>query len=469
MYRRQFLSSMAIAASAPFFYQCAHTKAVDRVVSQDGLLELSLTAQAETQTLAGKRTMLLGYNSQLPGPILEARAGDTVRLTLINQLDTPTNIHYHGLHISPEIDNVFREVPSGQRYTYEFQIPSNHPAVTAWYHPHYHLDVARQVFGGLAGALIIRGDLDEVPELQQANEAVLVLQDFEPTLQPAVPHALGRKWGREGSLLLANGQRNPVIAMPQNGLLRLRLINASASRIYQLKLQDHPWFLVATDRGAISRPAPLDTLQLSPGERTELLISGQQLPSDYQLISQPYDRGIGTMVESLGQSVEQMSGVVQSAQTTVATLRYQPSQYSEPLPFPQELIPIEPLPTPSHTRKFVLNHGIGGGPSGFIINDKSFDMNRVDTRVKLNQVEDWHIVNHASIDHPFHLHTNRFQVIERNGQPESLLFWKDTVSIKGYETVTIRVRFEDFVGRTVYHCHILDHEDQGMMGIIEIS
>lgn len=469
MYRRQFLSFMAIAASAPLFSRCTGRNAVPRVVSQDGLLELSLTAQAATQTLAGQRATLLAYNGQVPGPVLEARAGDTVRLTLINQLETPTNLHYHGLHISPDIDNVFRAVPPGERYTYEFQIPANHPAVTAWYHPHYHLDVARQVFGGLAGPLIIRGDLDEVPELQQAYESVLMLQDFEPTLQPAEPHALGKKWGREGSLLLANGQRNPVIAMPQNGLLRLRLINASASRIYQLQLREHPWLLVATDRGAIANPIQVNTLQLSPGERAEMLIAGQQQPGDYELISLPYDRGIGAMVESLGQTVKQMSGVVQPMQTTVATLRYQPSQYAEPLPLPQALIPIERLPAPSHTREFVLNHGVGGGDSGFIINDKSFDMNRVDTRVKLNQVEDWRIVNRASIDHPFHLHTNRFQVIRRNGQPESLLSWQDTVSIKGYESVTIRVRFEDFVGRTVYHCHILDHEDQGMMGIIEIS
>ncbi|WP_228015674.1 multicopper oxidase family protein [Leptolyngbya ectocarpi] len=428
-----------------------------------------MEARAQQLQIGDQTANLLTYNGQVPGPQIEARPGDTVQIRFTNRLNQPTNLHFHGLHISPDIDNVFRAVPPGERYTYEFQIPANHPAVTAWYHPHYHLDVARQVFGGLAGPLIIRGDLDEIPELQQANESVLMLQDFEPTLQPVEPHALGRKWGREGSLLLANGQRNPAIAMPQNGLLRLRLINASASRIYQLQLRDHPWLLVATDRGAIANPIQLNTLQLSPGERAEMLISGQQQPGDYELTSLPYDRGIGAMVESLGQTVEQMPGVVQPVQTTVATLRYQPSQYAEPLPLPQALIPIERLPAPSRTREFVLNHGIGGGDSGFIINDKSFDMNRVDTRVKLNQVEDWRIVNQASIDHPFHLHTNRFQVIERNGQPEPLLSWQDTVSIKGYESVTIRVRFEDFVGRTVYHCHILDHEDQGMMGIIEIA
>lgn len=469
IHRRQFLSLLAVASSAPLFSHCARRNATRRIISQDGLLELSLTAQAQIQTLSGQSAKLLTYNGQVPGPILEARAGDTVRLTLINQLETPTNLHYHGLHISPEIDNVFREVPPGERYTYEFQIPTNHPAVTSWYHPHYHLDVARQVFGGLAGPVVIRGDLDDIPELQQADEVLLVLQDFEATRQPAEPHALGKKWGREGELLLANGQYNPIINVPQNGLLRLRLINASASRIYQLQLQDHLWFLIATDRGAISTPIQLKTLRLSPGERAELLISGQQQPGDYPLISLPYDRGIGTMVESLGEAVKQMSGVVQPIQTTVATLRYQQSEYSEQLPLPKTLIPVESLPTPSTTREFVLNHGIDGGASGFIINDKSFDMNRVDTQVSLNQVEDWKIINQASIDHPFHLHTNRFQIIERNGKPEPFLTWKDTVSIKGYETVTIRVRFEDFVGRTVYHCHILDHEDQGMMGVIEIS
>ncbi|NEQ53774.1 MAG: multicopper oxidase family protein [Leptolyngbya sp. SIO3F4] len=469
MDRRQFLSFITVAAGAPLLAQCAQRNPIHRVVSQDGLLELSLTAQAKIQSIAGQSAQVLTYNGQVPGPILEARAGDTIRLTLINQLDTPTNLHYHGLHISPTIDNVFREVPPGERYTYEFQIPSNHPAVTGWYHPHYHLDVARQVFGGLAGPLVIRGELDEIPELAQADEALLVLQDFEATRQPVEPHALGKKWGREGQLLLANGQRNPIVTLPQNGLLRLRLINASASRIYQLQLQNHPWFLIATDRGAISVPSPLDTLQLSPGERAELLIPGQQEPGDYQLVSLPYNRGIGSMVESLGEAVEQMPGVVPLIQTNIATLRYQKSDYAEPSPLPQVLIPVAALPTPATTREFVLNHGIDEGPTGFIINDKSFDMNRIDTHVRLNQVEDWKIINKASIDHPFHLHTNRFQVIKRNGQPESLLAWKDTVSIKGYETVTLRVRFEDFVGRTVYHCHILDHEDQGMMGIVEIS
>ncbi|MEO0541926.1 MAG: multicopper oxidase domain-containing protein, partial [Cyanobacteria bacterium P01_A01_bin.105] len=290
MDRRQFLRYAAAVFATPLLSGCGGP--ARRIVSQDGLLELSLTAR--TLARVDEPTELLTYNAQSPGPVLEARAGDTVRLTLINRLETPTNLHHHGLHISPQVDNVFLEVPPGERHTYEFQIPANHPAMTGWYHPHSHLNVAPQVFGGLAGALIIRGELDDIPELQQAEEALLVLQDFGAT--PSVPHALGRRWGREGILQLANGQRNPVVPVGQNGLLRLRLVNASASRIYRLRLQDHPWFLMATDRGAIAAPTALDTLVLAPGERAEVLIPAQQEPGDYRLLSLPYDRGIGTMV-----------------------------------------------------------------------------------------------------------------------------------------------------------------------------
>ncbi|MGC1218663.1 MAG: multicopper oxidase family protein [Phormidesmis sp.] len=504
---RQLTGFAVAAAGMPLLSQCTKREglkregsnsdrmgrsvALKRITSKAGLLEYSLTAKAQPYSLMGtskqQTTRLLTYNGLFPGPILEARAGDTVRLTLVNELDSPTNLHYHGLHISPEVDNVFREVAAGvdastdasgeNRYTYEFQIPKNHPAVTGWYHPHYHLNVAPQVFGGLAGPLIVRGDLDDIPEIQQAEEEILVLQDFEPALQGGPQKeglplpTLAKRWGREGSLLLANGQQNPVVGLSQNGLLRLRLINASASRIYQLQMPGHPWFLIATDRGALAEPTGLDALFLSPGERAELLISASQEPGDYEIFSLPYDRGVSKMVESMGDAIEQMPGIVEHKKTAIATLRYMPSSRTEPLPLPKQLIPVEPLPAPHTTREFVLDHGIdrSAASTGFTINAQSFIMGRVNTQVKLNQVEDWRIINKASMDHPFHLHTNRFQVVERNGQPEPFRAWKDTVSVGGYETLTIRVKFEDFAGRTVYHCHILDHEDQGMMGIVEIS
>ena len=476
--RRQFLPLLAVASSVPFLTQCNRRQGLPRLQpltrlsSSSGLLDLSLSVQYSDLQIGGQFAKRMTYNGQTPGPILEVKAGDTVRLTVANELSEPTNLHYHGLHISPKIDNVFREIAGGEHYTYEFQIPSNHPAVTGWYHPHYHRKVASQVFNGLAGPLVIRGELDEIPGIQQAREEVVVLQDFEPNFSDdKTLSTLTKRWGREGSVQLANGQQNPAIRLPRNGLLRLRLINASASRIYKLQLSEHPWFLIATDRGTISEPQEIEKLTLSPGERAELLIPGNREANDYEIWSLPYDRGIADMIEGFGKAIEQMPGIVPPQKAVVATLRYEASDRTTALTLPTQLVTVEPLPEPDITREFVLNHGIDStaGSTGFIINGESFVMDKVNTRVRLNQVEDWRIVNKASIDHPFHLHTNRFQVIERNGKAEPFRAWKDTVNIGGYETVTIRTKFEDFTGRTVYHCHILDHEDQGMMGIVEIQ
>ncbi len=470
MKRRQFIYGMA-AVGVPLLAQCGRTvgsgSAQPHIASQGGVLTATLTA-SRSRPLGSPQ---LTYNGGMPGPLLEAKAGDAVRITLHNQLDTPTNLHYHGLHLPPAVDDVFREVPPGEQYTYEFEIPQNHPAVTGWYHPHYHLRVADQVFGGLAGPFVVRGELDEIPEIQQAKETVLVLQDFAPgqALQP--PHPLAQKWGREGATLLVNGQQNPVVDVPQNGLLRLRLINASSSRIYRLQLREHPWHLMATDRGAIAEPTELDELVLNPGERAELLVPGGREPGDYMIWSLPYDRGISEVKASMGAEAAGLVGIAEEmGERELVTLRCVDRDRATQVPLPKQLLPVEPLPEPQVTREFVLDHGldVDAPATGFIINGESFRMGQVNTRAQLGQTEDWRIINRASIDHPFHLHTNRFQVISRNDQPEPLRAWKDTVGIRGYESVVLRVRFEDFTGLTVYHCHILDHEDQGMMGVLEI-
>lgn len=152
----------------------------------------------------------------------------------------------------------------------------------------------------------------------------------------------------------------------------------------------------------------------------------------------------------------------------IAAIAYQGQV--EPIPLPAKLIAVPALPAPQTERRFVFNHGMAPGMGMvFLINGKMFDPNRVDTQVRLNTVEDWELVNTGVMDHPFHLHVNPFQVISRNGRPEPYRAWKDTVLVRTGETVRIRVGFEDFTGKTVYHCHILDHEDLGMMGIIEIQ
>lgn len=477
MYRRHFLQLSLATAGAALLSQCARSEASPAILtSQGGLLELNLEAKPQRLSLGRQSVHVLAYNGQIPGTRLEVRSGDTLRIHFTNSLNSPTNLHYHGLHIPPtgSADNAFLDLPPGESFTYEFALPPDHPAGTFWYHPHRHGLVAEQVFGGLAGLLIVRGDLDEIPEVQSASEEFLVLQDFEPdpnTLPMPMTHML-EMWGREGSLLTVNGQVNPTFTLPQDGLLRLRLLNASASRFYRLMLEDHPLYLIASDGGALAEPVEVPELLLTPGERAEVLIQGNRKAGAYRLMTLPYDRGIQSMMDGMmGGGMQGHMGRRQQLSTTpqvLATVVY--GDRTTPLSLPQQLLPVDPLPEPQRVREFTLNHGMSPQVGvGFLINDKAFDHHRVDTQTTLDQVEDWDIINLGGMDHPFHLHVHPFQVVSRNGVAEPYRAWKDTVLVRQTETVRIRVAFRDFPGKTVYHCHILDHEDKGMMGILEVT
>lgn len=488
MRRRQFLGLTAAAASLAMLPQCAARQGTSpgraRLVSQAGQLAFDLTAAATSVSLAGRQAQLLSYNGQVPGPLLEAWAGDEMAIRFTNRLNAPTNLHYHGLHIPPtgQADNVFRAVQPGETAQYRFTLPPQHPSGLFWYHPHYHGRVAEQVFGGLAGPLIVRGALDEIPEIQAAQEEILVLQDFDLDQRRRVrsPMPMWRRWGRQGNLLTVNGDRAPQFQVPRQGLLRLRLLNASASRIYRLALENHPWYLIATDGGALAAPVELDELMLAPGERADVLVPGRRAPERYRLLSLPYDRGLMAMMGGMGPGMGPgmpghghrggMPGDPMGNETTVLAHITYGETAAAPVSLPDRLIPVESLPTPARSRQFVLDHGMGAQPGQFfLINGQAFDPERIDMTVRLGQVEDWRLINRSGMDHPFHLHTNAFQVLRRNGTPEPYRAWKDVVNVRAYETVDVRVAFTDFPGKTVYHCHILDHEDQGMMGILDMQ
>ncbi len=451
--------------------------------SSNGLLELDLEANSTRIDLGGKPAYLLNYNGQVPAPRLEAKAGDTVRIRFTNNLSQPTNLHYHGLHITPtgNADNAFLDIPPGENLTYEFTLPKNHPSGTFWYHPHHHGMAAEQVFGGLAGLFVIRGELDGIPEIKAAKEEFLVLQDFALDANGSIqrPNHMAMIRGREGQLMTVNGQINPNLEIAQGGLLRLRILNASPSRFYRLALENHPFYLIATDGGAIGEPVELQELLLAPGERAEVLVRGDQEPKQYRLLNLPYDRGGMNMMGMMHGSGHMMGNNANDSPNNsqvIATISYDGSVST--LTLPKKLIPVLTLATPQTVRRFELSMAMGSGMGmgmgmgmTFTFNGKAFDGNRVDTQVRLNTVEDWELVNidPDGMDHPFHLHINPFQVISRNGQPEPYRAWKDTVLVKGNETVRIRIPFRDFTGKAVYHCHILDHEDLGMMGIVEMK
>ena len=441
--------------------------------SSNGLLELDLEARESSVILGDRQANLLTYNRQIPAPRLEAKPGDKVRIHFTNNLEQPTNIHYHGLHmpITGNADNVFLKIEPGAKLTYEFQIPNNHPSGTFWYHPHLHGLVAEQLFGGLAGLFIVRGRDDEIPELKAAQEEFLVLQDFSIDSQGRRSDSahMSLMMGREGEVITANGQVNPRINLTQGGLLRLRILNASPSRFYRLALEDHALYHIATDGNSLNEPVEVNELLLTPGQRADILVKKDKESGQYRLLNLPYDRGsMGMMGGSMMGGRGMMGRNNREEPIALATVKY--ASAVDSLALPTKLNSIDPLPEPQTVRRFELNHGMSPGVGmAFLINGEYYQGDRIHTQVKLNTVEDWELINTGVMDHPFHIHGNAFQIISRNGQPELLLAWRDTVLVKRGETVRIRIPFNDFAGKTVYHCHVLDHEDLGMMGNLAID
>ncbi|MGB3294680.1 MAG: multicopper oxidase domain-containing protein, partial [Phormidesmis sp.] len=417
MKRRQFLSVSALGAGSVLLSQCtrqtpssqpqpasgqsaaqpAGAGALPTVyTSTDGLLDLDLEASYQTIDINGRQATLMAYNGQVPGPRLEAKPGDTVRIRFTNNLPEPTNIHYHGLNISHSgnADNVFLSVEPGETFAYEFAIPEDHPAGTFWYHPHRHGFVADQVFAGLSGFFVVRGELDEIPEVQSASEAFLALKDFQlnDEGQIAKPDRMAVMMGREGLLITTGGEVNPSLQIPTNGLLRLRLLNASISRFYRLQVEQHPLYLIATDGGAISEPVEIEELLLVPGERAEVLIRGDQAPGSYRLLNLPYDRGgmgmmgdgaMGGMDMSEGHSMENMNidssdAPAQGESVPLATFNYSDGP-AESTALPTQLIPVETLPYPQNTRRLELSMRMSFLKGmAFTINDKTYREGRTD-------------------------------------------------------------------------------------------
>ena len=422
--------------------------------------------------LGGRSARLYTYNRLSQAPRFIANPGDTVRLRLTNRLQEATNLHYHGVHISPggAADNIFLRVEPGATQLYEFEIPSSHPGGTYWYHPHIHPNTARQVSRGLAGVFVIRGELDRMAPFATMPEHFLVLQDFrlDDSGYIAAPSMMERMQGREGRFITVSGQLNPSILIAAGGWIRLRVLNASPSRFYRLFIEQHTMYRIATDGGAVPSPDPLTELLLTPGERVELAIQGQRGSGTYRLLSLPYDRHSGEMMGGGMMHGGMMGGgmmgrAAPSTQLTLATLRYEGS--ATPSSLPAQLVAEDAIPPPTlPVRRVTIGQGMR---MMFTINGRTFDHSRVDVGAQLGTVEDWEFVNATGMDHPMHIHTNPFQVLDTYGRP--LPAWKDTVNVRANSRVRIRTRFADYAGLSVFHCHILDHEDLGMMATLQLN
>jgi FtsP/CotA-like multicopper oxidase with cupredoxin domain len=433
-------------------------------------LTLTLEAAAGRGTLAGRDATTLRYNGSVPGPTLHLRPGDHLGIDLVNHLDQPTNLHTHGLQVSPKgnSDNPFVMVNPGQTFRYDHLIPDGHPTGTFWYHPHHHGLAADQVYGGLYGAIVI-GEPDPP---QVSADRVLVISDLTLDGAGAVPAAtmMQRMTGREGELVLVNGQSRPQLAARPGARERWRIVNACVSRYLQLRLDGQDLELLGVDLPLGGRPQRVEEVLLAPGNRAELMITTRVGTSTLQTL--PYNRGIldmGMGMGSQGSGTTSGGSAIDLVTLTVAGTPAAPFAAVAPPPAARDLRGT----TVTNRRTLTLAMGMGMGMTGsggrsFTIDGRSFDLNRVNQTARAGAVEEWTITNTSTTDHPFHLHVWPMQVLSIAGVTTDSPTWQNVVNVPAGASTVVRIAFETYTGRTVYHCHILDHEDNGMMGVIEV-
>ncbi|GGP25202.1 multicopper oxidase family protein [Silvimonas amylolytica] len=419
-----------------------------------GQFQATLTAAPRTvQFKPGLDTVVWAYNGQTPGPLIEIYEGDVLEIRLVNQLAQPTTIHWHGLPVPPSQDgNPGDEVAPGAERTYRFALPAG-SAGTYWYHPHPHGHTAEQAFMGLAGPLIVRSRLDPLAGMPEQH---LVFSDLKLGADGKVVGNNDMDWmnGREGQFVLVNGALQPVITA--DGMQRWRLWNMCNARYLNLSLGGQPFRLVGTDGGLLEHARAITQLLLAPGERAEIVVMGN---SEVSLQALAYDRG--------------MMGDAPPPQTL--TLAKVTLSGGATRPIPSHLRQITPLSPGGAQKRVVFSEqmNMAGGVHSMtpLVNGKSYDMNRVDLVSQRGVVEAWSLVNDSDMDHPFHLHGTQFQIASRtrNGQtvPEPFLAWRDTINLRPNETVVIHV-VQPQAGPRMFHCHILEHEDRGMMGILSV-
>ena len=430
------------------------------VAGEPGTVHVALVAAPQRLQLIDHVTSdVYAYNGRVPGPTLELIEGDRVTVRFRNELPEPTTVHWHGLSLPVDSDgSPLDPVQPGEEKQYSFTVSAG-TAGTYWYHPHPHEETTSQITKGLYGAVVIRAPDDPLPD--SFTERLLVLSDnriladgsFDLTEPTTVKGQMDHQNGREGDLLFVNGEITPTLEIRSGEIQRWRIVNSAASRVYRLAIEGHTFLHVGSDGGLFEHAVEVDELLIANAERVEVLVRGTGAPGSTAVLrTLPYDRYMPqTRPENWNEPRD------------LLTLQYSDAPPVTAEPVPETLRPIPHLdPTDaSATREIVMAQNM--------INNRQFDMERVDVSARLGATEIWEVHNVVGMDHPFHLHGFQFQILDRNGVPEPFRHWKDTVNVPKKETVRFIVRFSDHPGKWMLHCHILDHEDQGMMGILEVT
>jgi FtsP/CotA-like multicopper oxidase with cupredoxin domain len=392
-----------------------------------------------------------GARATIPGPLLEAKLGDSVIVHFKNELPEETTIHWHGLRVPNAADGTpiaQMAVPPGGAFDYEFTLKDSG---YYWYHPHMHGDM--QVEAGLYAPIVVHDDVT----IEVAADRAFVLDDvkLESTGKLSTrTDNLDMMLGRQGNVVLINGRQHPAISVAADARERWRFVNAANGRYFLLELPGHSFRVIGWDGGLLETPYEAQTLLIAPGERYEVLVDLVGDPGDtLALRTLHYDRGhnipdpgpIDLLAIDVG-PVGAVPGALPMAWGTVAPIAIASSTPTRPIVLREDdAIPNQPV---------------------FTINNEAFP-NITPATVAMGTTEIWEIENLAEMDHPFHLHGMSFQIVDAGGVPIGPRGWKDTVNVPQLQTVRYAVQL-DAPGRWMYHCHILEHAELGMMGELEV-
>ncbi len=429
----------------------------------------SMTAKSNSLTLLNNQSAsVLGYGSSMLGPTIRVSNPSSITVPFQNQLTEETNVHWHGLLVPANMDghpkNIVRSGAS-----FDFNLPINQRAGTSWYHPHPHGKTAKQLFMGLAGFFIVNDAEEQALNLPFGDqELLLCIQDkriennqlkYAPTMNEIMT-------GYTGEYILVNGTYAPVHTVATR-YYRLRVLNGSTGRAYNLAFTDNLAFdVIGADGGLLAQPQSVTSLLLAPGERADILVSFKGLATGKEifLLNKTFNGGVQGK-----QEFKIMKFVVGQQVTDSFTV-------------PTQLSAIQPIPSASASKTRIMkikglmagmNMSGGMGSGMHTINDKVYDLNRIDETVSAGATEIWEFDNSEGDEiHPMHIHGVQFQVLSRTGGRGGLIAtekgWKDTVMVMAGEKVQVIMKFPQEKGLFVFHCHNLEHEDDGMMLNFEI-
>ncbi len=426
----------------------------------------------------GIQTNTMGANGAILGPTLIMNKGDFVDIKVTNQLDDTTTIHWHGMHVSAANDGgPHTTIAPSTTWNPRFTVLDK--AATFWYHPHLHEKTNLHVSKGIAGFIIVRDEEEaalELPRKYGIDDFPLVIQTktFDENKEIVVP-------SNADSVVMVNVTLNAFLEVPAQ-VVRFRLLNGSSQRVFNFGLNNNKSFYqIGSDGGLLSKPLELTRLQLSPGERGEILIDFSSAEGETIYLmsyASEFPNGIYGATNPGMMTMQTLNGYnpnpINGTDYNIMQFKVVSETVNSVKTIPENLVTVTPLLESDSdiTRDVTLNPAQMGANvlnGDFLINNASFAMDVINYTIPLNSTEIWSITNQTPIAHPFHIHDVQFYILDRDGvtPPLNEQGRKDVVFVKAQETVRFITKFEDFADDVVpymYHCHMLTHEDRGMMG-----